>query len=186
MKKVGVVLLAILFSFPTHLLQAFSAEIALRSLGGTVLDDMGKPVEGAEMVLQDPHSGKNVAQVVTNAKGEYALGCFPLGQYRLTVNPQATDSKGPQTFAADLGRNGLTVNVTSSKTALPVAFAKNPGPAPCKAGEGHLANPGIVAAGSFAAVGATALGVWILCETEVFSGCDDDGGGRRGSASPFQ
>lgn len=185
MKKVGAMLLAILLSFPIYPLQALSAETTLRVIGGKVQDSEGHAVKDAEMTIQDP-DGNLVARGLTNDKGEYTLGCLVTGEYRLNfAPPQTSGLKGPQAFVANVGKDGLTANLTASKTALPLALAKNPGPAPCQAGEGHLANPGTVAAGAFGSVGLVALGVWILCETEVFSGCDNDGGRRR-AVSPSE
>lgn len=183
MRKAGATLLAILLAVPAYPLQALSAEPSLRIIGGKVQDAQGLAIKDAEMTIQDSE-GNLVARGLTNAEGEYALGCVPTGQYKLTFNPpQASDLKGPQAFMTNIGKSGLTANVTASKTALPLALAKNPGPAPCQAG-GNLKNPGTVAAGAFASVGLVGLGVWILCETEVFSGCDDDGNGRRRAVSP--
>lgn len=180
MKKVGAMLLAILLSFPIYPLQALSAETALRVIGGKVQDSEGHAVQDAEMTIQDPN-GNLVARGLTNGKGEYTLGCLVTGEYRLSfAPPQTSGLKGPQAFVANLGKNGLTVNVTSSKTALPVALARNPGPASC--GPGGLKNPGTVAIGSGLSVAAVGGLIAGLCLADVICGHDD--GGRRQPASP--
>ena len=184
MRKVGATLLAVLLAVPAYPLQALSAETSVRVVGGKVQDAAGHAIKDAEIAIQDSE-GNLVARGLTNTEGDYTLGCVATGQYNLTFTPpQASGLKGPQAFVANVGKNGLTANVTASKTALPLALAKNPGPAPCQPQAGHLANPGTVALGAGGSVGLVALGVWILCETEVFSGCDDDGGRRRGVISP--
>lgn len=158
--------------------QAFSKEIAnVGSLGGTVQDPQDNPVENVEISAKDA-DGKVVAHDLTDDEGKYNLGCLAPGQYALTLNSSAAKV---QTTAITLGVDGLTVNWNGDGPEI-----KNPGPTACAAaaGGGGLANPGTVAAGAFGAVGGTGLFVWILCETEVFSGCDDDDGRKR--ASPFE
>jgi len=186
MRKAGATLLAILMSVPIYPLQALSAETSVRIVGGRVQDAAGRAIKDAEITILNTE-GNIVARGLTNTEGEYTLGCVATGQYNLTFNPpQGSSLKGPQAFVANVGKNGLTANVTASETASPLALAKNPGPTPCQGQEGYLANPGTVASGAFASVGLVGLGVWILCETEVFSGCDNDGGGRRRAVSPSE
>lgn len=148
MRKAGAILLATLLVIPPSSLPAFAATSAVGGLGGVVRDDTGRLIEGVEITAQS--DGKVVARGLTNAKGEYTLGCLPTRQYRLALNPLRTGLKG-QTVVGALGEKGLTVNWTSSSAKPAVAFAKDPapgGPGVCKAGGGELANPGEVALGA--------------------------------------
>ncbi|MGH7966255.1 MAG: carboxypeptidase-like regulatory domain-containing protein [Candidatus Binatia bacterium] len=179
MKKAGATLLALLLSIPVYPLQSLSAEISVKVIGGLVKDAEGHAIKDAEMTIQDTE-GKLVARGLTNEEGEYTLGCQATGQYNLTFNPpQGSALKGPQAFVANVGKNGLTTNVIASKTALPLALAKNPGPAPCQAG-GRLKNPGTVAFGAGGSVGLIALATYLIA-CEGTDACDSDGDGDGGA-----
>lgn len=123
MKEVAkfVVFLAVLLFLLGLSPAAFSQQTA--QIVGTVLDAQGNPVEGAEVVVQDPKTGNTLARATTNAKGEYKIYGLAPGRYNLRLNPMATGVEG-QTVAVTVGvEEGLTVSwlVSTAITAIAAA-----------------------------------------------------------------
>jgi 5-hydroxyisourate hydrolase-like protein (transthyretin family) len=194
MKNIGALLLAALLCFSPYLPQALSEEIAPNgnplggaptdsagSIGGVVQNTQGSPVEGVVIIaLQEDENGndKVIARAVTNANGEYTLGCLPPGEYKLQLDAMATGFQG-QMVKAGLSSAGSTVNWNVSTANQAIALAKDQGPGVCNPA-GGVELKTIVGYG----LGTAIIGGIVYGTGELAGAWDgDDSGGMR---SPSQ
>jgi TonB family protein len=88
MKRRLCLLIAILYS----IFGAVSAQVITATINGTVKDDFGKQIAGANVTIRD--EGKQpIAQALTDKDGNYKIENLPVGSYRLTVEKEGLNSE---------------------------------------------------------------------------------------------
>lgn len=85
------------------------------SLSGTVLDQAGTPVVGAE--VEATQNGTVVNAGITDANGNFTIDALPAGSYTLVVENSYTTQAGAQVTATGYDASvGLSITVSTSAT----------------------------------------------------------------------
>jgi len=67
------------------MLSVASASAASSVLQGIVKDAQGHPIQGADIRIEAPNSGRLLTTIKTNGDGRYSLEGLPAGKYRVTL-----------------------------------------------------------------------------------------------------
>jgi hypothetical protein len=76
---------SILIGFIAVMLFVASAPAASSVLQGIVKDAKGHPIQGADIRIEAPNSGRLLTMVTTNVSGRYSLEGLAAGNYRVTL-----------------------------------------------------------------------------------------------------
>lgn len=121
MKSLIAITVAICVAILTGASSAICADVS-----GMVTDSQGHPVPGVKIAVQDL-GGKIIDQVVTDAKGHYAISGLSPDTYDYILEPLATGFKGGDAVA-HLDSKGLIINWKVSERIDAAALATRNGP----------------------------------------------------------
>ncbi len=114
-------------------------------LAGTVVDQNGQAIPGAQVVAQTT-DGQTMGTATSNAQGQYEINGLNAGEYFITLAPGTAGAQG-QAVAGYVGRSGLTVDWAVAPGAAPIASAQ--------AGVGSASSASAVSNLSFASDGSS-------------------------------
>jgi 5-hydroxyisourate hydrolase-like protein (transthyretin family) len=97
------------------MLSVASASAANSVLQGTVKDAKGHPIQGADIRIEAPNTGRLLTTVKTNVNGRYSLESLAAGNYRVTLVVNGAVKAQSTHLNFELKQSRASVTLTKGK-----------------------------------------------------------------------